>query len=91
MPINLLDAHYESFQKQVVPICQARQIAVIGMKGLAGGKLPEALGIGRKPAVVSPRPSRSRHLYAASSHAKISCQDLRHGPAVQADQRTRNE
>ena len=45
MPINLLDAHYDSFQKQVVPICQARQIAVIGMKGLAGGKLPEALGI----------------------------------------------
>ena len=37
MPINVLDAHYRSFQRQVVPLCIDRNIGVIGMKGLAGG------------------------------------------------------
>ena len=45
MPINLLDAHFDSFQKKVLPICNARRIAAIGMKALAGGKLPGAVGI----------------------------------------------
>ncbi len=45
MPINLLDAHYDSFQDKVVPVCNAKQISVIGMKALAGGKLPDAMGI----------------------------------------------
>ncbi len=37
MPINVLDFHYRSFQKQVVPECLRRNVGVIGMKGLAGG------------------------------------------------------
>ena len=37
MPINVLDAHYRSFQKQVVPRCLEKKVGVIGMKGLAGG------------------------------------------------------
>jgi aryl-alcohol dehydrogenase-like predicted oxidoreductase len=45
MPINLMDAHYRSFQKQVVPECLKRGIGVLGMKGLAGGhpkgRIPE--------------------------------------------------
>ena len=45
MPINLMDAHYRSFQKQVVPECLKRGVGVIGMKGLAGGhpkgRIPE--------------------------------------------------
>ena len=45
MPINVLDAHYRSFQTQVVPKCVARGIGVIGMKALAGGspkgRIPE--------------------------------------------------
>ncbi len=41
MPINILDAHYKSFQKQVVPVCNQRQIGVIGMKALASGTLPK--------------------------------------------------
>jgi uncharacterized protein len=45
MPINLLDAHYRSYQKHVVPVCQQRKIAVIGMKALAGGLLPKNLGL----------------------------------------------
>ncbi|MFZ5831993.1 MAG: aldo/keto reductase [Planctomycetota bacterium] len=39
MPINIMDAHYRSFQKEVVPVCVGRKIGVVGMKGLAGGAL----------------------------------------------------
>lgn len=45
MPINLLDAHYRSFQTSVVPACRERNISVIGMKALAGGIIPTQLGI----------------------------------------------
>jgi aryl-alcohol dehydrogenase-like predicted oxidoreductase len=45
MPISLLDAHYRSFQRHVVPACTQRKIAVIGMKSLAGGRIPDKLGI----------------------------------------------
>lgn len=45
MPINLLDAHYDSFQKKVLPVCREKKVAVLGMKALAGGALPEKVGI----------------------------------------------
>jgi uncharacterized protein len=37
MPINALDLHYRSFQKQVVPVCLQKRTGVIGMKGMGGG------------------------------------------------------
>jgi aryl-alcohol dehydrogenase-like predicted oxidoreductase len=37
MPINVLDAHYRSFQKEVVPVCLKKNVGVIGMKGFGGG------------------------------------------------------
>ncbi len=37
MPINVMDAHFRSFQKEVVPVCLKKNVGVIGMKGLAGG------------------------------------------------------
>jgi predicted aldo/keto reductase-like oxidoreductase len=43
MPINLLDAHYRSFQKDVVPVCREKNISVIGMKALGGGTIPQEL------------------------------------------------
>jgi aryl-alcohol dehydrogenase-like predicted oxidoreductase len=43
MPINVLDAGFRSFQKEVVPVCLKRNIGVIGMKGLAGGHPQGAL------------------------------------------------
>ena len=45
MPINILDAHYRSFQKSVVPECNRRGIGVIGMKALACGAIPKELGL----------------------------------------------
>ena len=40
MPINVMDASYLSFQKEVVPVCLRKGVAVIGMKGLGGGDAP---------------------------------------------------
>lgn len=37
MPINVMDAHYRSFQNEVVPVCLAKRVGVIGMKSLGGG------------------------------------------------------
>ena len=37
MPINIMDAHYRSFQNRVVPVCLEKKIGVIGMKSLGGG------------------------------------------------------
>lgn len=37
MPINILDAHFRSFQEQVVPVLVKEQIGVLGMKSTAGG------------------------------------------------------
>jgi aryl-alcohol dehydrogenase-like predicted oxidoreductase len=49
MPINDMDAHYRSFQKEVVPVCLSKKVGVIGMKGLAGGRtegrLPTKAGV----------------------------------------------
>jgi aryl-alcohol dehydrogenase-like predicted oxidoreductase len=45
MPINLLDAHYRSFQKEVLPRCREKNAAVIGMKALASGGIPRDLSV----------------------------------------------
>jgi aryl-alcohol dehydrogenase-like predicted oxidoreductase len=39
MPLNVLDAHYASFEREIVPICQEQGIAVIGMKSFADGHI----------------------------------------------------
>jgi len=45
MPISVLDAHYRSFQKLVLPQCVDRQIAVLGMKSLSNGIIPRELNL----------------------------------------------
>ena len=42
MPLNALDAHYESFEREILPICQEQGIAVIGMKSFADGHIFKA-------------------------------------------------
>ena len=37
MPLNVMDAHYRSFQKLVLPVLVQRQIGVLGMKPIANG------------------------------------------------------
>ena len=37
MPVNVMDAHYRSFQREAIPVCLARDVGVVGMKSLGGG------------------------------------------------------
>lgn len=39
MPLNVLDAHFRSFEKQVLPILAREKIGVLGMKSLADGSI----------------------------------------------------
>jgi len=45
MPLNIMDAHYLSFQKQVLPVVVERGAGALGMKSLAGqeGRIPKDL------------------------------------------------
>lgn len=46
MPINVLDAHYRSFQREILPQLNDRGIGCIGMKALGGeGQLITELGL----------------------------------------------
>jgi predicted aldo/keto reductase-like oxidoreductase len=40
MPLNLCDAHYRSFTREVLPVALERGIAVIAMKTQGGGAIP---------------------------------------------------
>jgi aryl-alcohol dehydrogenase-like predicted oxidoreductase len=42
MPINALDAHWESFENEIIPICKEQGIAVIGMKSFSSGDIFKA-------------------------------------------------
>src|SRR4029078_11491268 len=39
MPLNVMDAHYRSFEKEVLPELVKNKIAVLGMKSMANGIL----------------------------------------------------
>jgi len=39
MPLNILDAHYDSFEKKVLPIAQENNIGVLAMKPISAGEL----------------------------------------------------
>jgi aryl-alcohol dehydrogenase-like predicted oxidoreductase len=42
MPLNCFDAHFRSFEKQVLPLLLGKNIAALGMKPMGGGKLLES-------------------------------------------------
>jgi predicted aldo/keto reductase-like oxidoreductase len=37
MPLNLLDAHFDSFAAKVIPVARKKHMGIIGMKPMAGG------------------------------------------------------
>jgi aryl-alcohol dehydrogenase-like predicted oxidoreductase len=39
MPLNLMDAHFRSFEKEVLPLLQEHDIGVLGMKAMGDGLL----------------------------------------------------
>ncbi len=42
MPLNVMDAHFESFEKQVLPVLLKHRIGVLGMKPMGGGMILES-------------------------------------------------
>jgi aryl-alcohol dehydrogenase-like predicted oxidoreductase len=42
MPVNVLDAHYRSFEREVIPVALKDGVAVLGMKPLAAGLILES-------------------------------------------------
>jgi aryl-alcohol dehydrogenase-like predicted oxidoreductase len=42
MPVNVLDAHYRSFEHEVIPVAQQEGTAVLGMKSMAAGLILES-------------------------------------------------
>ena len=70
MPINLLDAHYRSFQNDVLPACRGKDISVIGMKALGGaGSFPKSCASLLQHAGGSPCRYQSR-LWCVASNRK---------------------
>ncbi|MGH2613878.1 MAG: aldo/keto reductase [Thermomicrobiales bacterium] len=45
MPVSVLDANFNSFQREIMPIAQEQGIGVIGMKSLAAGHLFDDPGV----------------------------------------------
>jgi predicted aldo/keto reductase-like oxidoreductase len=47
MPLNVMDVHYRSFQRQVLPVLNQRQIGALAMKSLGGnGSIVTKAGVG---------------------------------------------
>ena len=42
MPLNVMDAHYQSFEKKVLPVLLKREIGVLGMKPMGDGVILES-------------------------------------------------
>jgi aryl-alcohol dehydrogenase-like predicted oxidoreductase len=42
MPLNCFDAHFRSFEHQVLPVLLGKNIAALGMKPMAAGKIVES-------------------------------------------------
>src|SRR6185436_6039913 len=42
MPLNVMDAHYRSFEKLVLPVLVKQKIGVLGMKSIANGIILKA-------------------------------------------------
>ena len=45
MPINVMDAHYQSFEKRVLPVAQAKGMGVLGMKSMGSGIILESQAV----------------------------------------------
>ncbi len=42
LPLNVMDAHYKSFEKEVLPVLEQRGIGVLGMKSMGSGDILES-------------------------------------------------
>ena len=63
MPLNVMDAHFRSFENEVLPVALKHGIGVLGMKSMGDQHHPEEQGgdAGRVPALRDEPAGRVRH------------------------------
>ena len=45
LPLNVMDAHLDGFEKKILPVLVKREIGVLGMKPLGGGRILESRSV----------------------------------------------
>ena len=83
MPLNLMDAHYDSFEKKVLPVLVKHNIGVLGMKPMGDGLiLQEQDGrAGRVPALrAEPADQRGHHRLRLAAHPAAGPESRAHVP-----------
>ncbi len=61
MPLNVMDAHFRSFEKQVVPVLVKEGIGVLGMKSLGNGAIVQnRSGDGHRMSALRAEPAHVR-------------------------------
>ena len=71
MPLNLMDAHYDSFEKKVLPVLVKHNIGVLGMKPMGDGlilKSKAAEPVGMSPVRPHAADQRGHHRLRFSPH-----------------------
>jgi len=83
MPVNVLDAHYQSFQARILPLARAQGIGVIGMKSLAAGHLLEGTAVTPQEAIGYALSQEIASLCVGVDSMEILAQDLAIGRGFQ--------
>jgi len=95
MPLNVMDVHYRSFQKQVLPVLLERGIGVLAMKSLGGnGKMVSEAGVTIEDALRYVLSLPISTLVSGIDSEKVLDQNLkivREFQPLTADERTRIE
>jgi predicted aldo/keto reductase-like oxidoreductase len=90
MPINVMDAHYRSFEKEVVPVLLKQKVALLGMKSMGAGSVLQSntvtpleclqYALTRPTAVVitgiDTMPILDQAFQAAATYSKLSSDDI---------------
>jgi hypothetical protein len=78
MPLNVMDVHYRSFQKQVLPELSKRGIGALGMKSLGGnGSIVSKAGVSIEDALRYPLSLPIASLVSGIDSEKVLDQNLK--------------
>lgn len=90
MPINVMDAHFRSFEKEVVPVLEQKQVALLGMKSMGDKNILKSkvvtpleclqYALSRPTSVVitgiDSMPILDQAFQAATTYSKLSSDDI---------------
>jgi aryl-alcohol dehydrogenase-like predicted oxidoreductase len=82
-PVNAADWHFNSFQREILPLAEARGIGVIGMKSLAAGRLMTETDLTPQEAIAYALSQPIASLCVGVDSAQVLEQDLAIGRGFQ--------